>query len=329
MFIDLERRSLNGAFIFLHLGLQLVAAYWSVVIDGYSCQEQYITIVSYFGYALIGFNAVLIVYFLYRTNTNKALFYGVRIINALLCGGILFFTIEGYNKFNTCAPSKALYEVYFIETVIALVLLLAIIIGKVSWEDRYAHWPGNLTWAILFLKVGFPGALATPALVIGILYAVISVTSFIFNAFHYNTVDLTKNKANILTAQWVFSMIVIFGCEVLAVVMLVLHDKDGDYAWNYARKIFVIFAAINIVDFFFWFYGYRRLTAWINHTVVWKICIFSLFSNQYFPIKFVNVNYFKYLYHFKLYIIRSKRKTKTIVSLIFSLSLKKNIFIFW
>lgn len=44
--------------------------------------------------------------------------------------------------------------------------------------------------------------------------------------------------------------------------MLVVTPRDGDFNWQYARTIFAIFAAVNIIDFFFWFYGYRRLNAW-------------------------------------------------------------------
>lgn len=61
-------------------------------------------------------------------------------------------------------------------------------------------------------------------------------------------------------------MILMFGCEVLAIVMLVTTGKDGDYHWQYCRKIFVIFAAVNIIDFFFWFYGYRNSTT-VSRTV--------------------------------------------------------------
>lgn len=41
--------------------------------------------------------------------------------------------------------------------------------------------------------------------------------------------------------------------------MLIMTGKNGDYNWHYGRAIFVIFAAVNIIDFFFWFYGYRKL----------------------------------------------------------------------
>ena len=48
----------------------------------------------------------------------------------------------------------------------------------------------------------------------------------------------------------------------LAIVILVTTSNDGEYWWQYGRKVFVVFAAVNIIDFFFWFYGYKRLASW-------------------------------------------------------------------
>lgn len=264
MFLDLERKSLNACLRFLHLGLQIIAAYWAVVIDGYPCQEDFIRNITYFGYALIGFNLLFSIFFGSRTTTSKFLYYLPLIVNLGLAAGILYFTIEGYNKYNSCAPTRVLYEFFFIEVIIALVLFILVMVAKISWADRYAHWPGNVAWPILFLKYGFSGGLRIPAIVIGAVYAFISITSFILNAFHYNTLDIDGSKTRVLTGQWTLSMILMFGCEILAIVMLVTNSNDGEYWWQYARKIFVVFAAVNIIDFFFWFYGYRRLAAWVT-----------------------------------------------------------------
>lgn len=260
MFVDLDRKALNTCIRFLHLGLQIVAAYWAVVIDGYNCQEDFIRNITYFAYALIGFNLLLALFFGYRANENKFLFYLPILVNLGLCAGILYFTIEGYNKYNSCAPTRVLYELFFIETIISLVLFIMVMVAKVSWADRYAHWPGNLAWPILFLKYGFSGAFHIPAIVIGVVYAFISIASFLVNTYLYNSLDLNNNR--LLQSQWTLSMILMFGCEILAIVMLVTNSNDGEYWWQYGRKIFVVFAAVNIVDFFFWFYGYRRLSAY-------------------------------------------------------------------
>jgi hypothetical protein len=37
MFLDIEGKALNTCLRFLHLGLQIIAGYWAVKIDGYSC----------------------------------------------------------------------------------------------------------------------------------------------------------------------------------------------------------------------------------------------------------------------------------------------------
>lgn len=209
---------------------------------------------------MIGFNLILALFFGYRSNTNKFLFYLPIIVNLGLCAGILYFTIEGYNKHNSCAPTRVLYELFFIETVIALLLFVLVMVAKVSWADRYAHWPGNLAWPILFLKLGFSGAYHIPAIVIGAVYAFISIASFIVNAYLYNSLDLDKNR--LLQGQWTLSMILMFAAEVLAIVILVTTGNDSEYWYQYGRKIFVVFAAVNIIDFFFWFYGYRRLSSY-------------------------------------------------------------------
>jgi hypothetical protein len=131
-------------------------------------------------------------------------------------------------------------------------------VAKVSWADRYAHWPGNIAWPILFLKYGFPGAFSIPAIMIGVVYAFISIASFLLNTYLYNSLDPGKEK--MLTGQWSLSMILMLAAEVLAILMLITNSNANEYWWQYGRKIFVVFAAVNIVDFFFWFYGYRKLT---------------------------------------------------------------------
>ncbi len=114
MFLDLERKSINACLRFLHLGLQIIGAYWAVVIDGYSCQEDYIRMITYIAYGLIAFNLLFSIFFGNRPSTNKFLYYFPLVVNLLLAGGLLYFTIEGYNKYNTCAPTRVLYEFFFI-----------------------------------------------------------------------------------------------------------------------------------------------------------------------------------------------------------------------
>lgn len=102
------RRPLNVAMIGLHVGLQLVVGYWAVVIDGYQCQEQSIQNVTYFGYSLIVFN--LLAYALFKSRSQPQYFSFVEvIINLGLLAGILYFTINGFNRYNNCAASRVLY----------------------------------------------------------------------------------------------------------------------------------------------------------------------------------------------------------------------------
>ena len=92
-----------------------------------------------------------------------------------------------------------------------MVLFVLVMVAKIAWADRYAHWPGNLAWPILFLKIGFSGAYHIPAIVIGAIFAFISIASFALNAFHYNSLDLDGSKNQLLTGQWTLSMILMFG----------------------------------------------------------------------------------------------------------------------
>jgi hypothetical protein len=109
MFLDPERKAINTSLRFVHLALQIIAGYWAIVIDGYSCQEAFIKNVTYFAYAMFGFNILLFAFFNTKLNTSKALYYLPLIVNLGLAAGMLYFTIEGYNKYNTCAQSRALY----------------------------------------------------------------------------------------------------------------------------------------------------------------------------------------------------------------------------
>lgn len=184
MLAELTSKSSNVCMRFLHFGLQIIAGYWAVVIDGYGCQQAFVQNVTYFAYAMIGFNILLFAYLNSRTIANSVA-YVPLIVNLGLTAGMLYFTIEGYNKYNNCAPTKALYEFFFIEILIALVLFVLIMIARAAWADTYANWPGNLAWPILFLKVGFPGIYHSPALAIGIIFAIISITSLIVNAMRW------------------------------------------------------------------------------------------------------------------------------------------------
>lgn len=58
--------------------------------------------------------------------------------------------------------------------------------------------------------------------------------------------------------------------------MLATTDKTGDYNWQFGRKVFVIFAGVNLIDIFFYLYAYRRLRSWSfvkwDFTVIYDLC---------------------------------------------------------
>lgn len=182
---EYQHKTLNISLRFIHLSLQILAAYWAIKIDGYFCEENNVSIVSYLAYGLLGFNLIYYFFFASRTANNKAVQYGLLALNLGLIGAILYFAIDGSNHSNSCAPTRLLYEFFFIETIICLVVLILVLVTHFAWADRYANWPGNLAWAILFLKSGFPHPWEDPALAIGILFAIVSLSSLIVNAMHY------------------------------------------------------------------------------------------------------------------------------------------------
>jgi hypothetical protein len=65
--------------------------------------------VTYFAYALLAFDLILFFLFNYRSSVGSIIHYVVLIINLCLIAGMLYFTIDGYNRFNNSAQSKALY----------------------------------------------------------------------------------------------------------------------------------------------------------------------------------------------------------------------------
>ena len=205
-------------------------------------------------YALIVFN-LLIVAFKTEINPGQTTFFIVYFINLALVGVTLYFTIEGYNKYNNCASTKLLYEVFFIETIIALLLGIGIMLINAGWVERYANWPGNIVWAILIFKFGLSNIYA---IVVAVVFAEITITSILVHWLSYSSASIFSNNKR-MKAQWGLSMILMLAMEILVIIVLATTNKDGDYGQQYLRKLFVVFVGVNIVDLAFWFHGYRKM----------------------------------------------------------------------
>jgi hypothetical protein len=136
-------------------------------------------------------------------------------------------------------------------------LILFIIFGHVFAGERFSQWPGNLAFAILFLQVHAQGSARPYALIIGIIYAIISIIGFSVNIL--NDKISAFSGSSLLSAQFALSLVLMVIGEALALLVLIKNGKDGDYQWSYARAVFVIFAAVNIIDFIFSFYAYRKI----------------------------------------------------------------------
>lgn len=94
---------------FIHLALQLIAGFWALVIDGYPCQENNVRLITYIAYGLLVFNIILFFLHHFRYVTSDILSYFAFLLNLCFLAALFYFTITGYNNYNTCAQSKALY----------------------------------------------------------------------------------------------------------------------------------------------------------------------------------------------------------------------------
>jgi hypothetical protein len=79
-------------------------------------------------------------------------------------------------------------------------------IAKVGWADRYCNWPGNVTWPILFFKIGFASPYTVYAIIIGVMYALISVLGLIAHCMSYGSLDMSGGN-NRLSAHWLLSVV--------------------------------------------------------------------------------------------------------------------------
>ena len=136
-------------------------------------------------------------------------------------------------------------------------LSVIVMFGKLEWSDLYVHWPGNLAWPILFLKTGFPTPLFAAAIVIGVIYIIICLSSFILHIL----LSLDK-KSPYLKTHWYICLVLILGTLITGIVLCCVYGKDGDYYWSYGRKVFVIFCGVSFVDLAFWLFGLWRARHW-------------------------------------------------------------------
>ena len=214
-------------------------------------------------YALVLLNAIFA--FLFKTgksvpNPTK---YILLLLDGLLVGALIFFSVQGYNTSNNCAANTVLYQFDFIEAVIAIVVTIFILALNTNWAERYTNWPGNLAWPILFLGTKGLEAYQTAGLVIGVAMAVVCTSSFIVNMMVYSLTDFTSKKEKMMNFQWGFAMFLKLGCELYAIYLLVATDsKSSGYADEMGRKCLVIFAGVNALDMCFWAWGKKYMGVW-------------------------------------------------------------------
>jgi hypothetical protein len=233
-------------------------AYFGSVLDGSPPQHEYVLTVYIFGFVLTLFNELILCALRKRVLPLPIhIHILIQFVNLSLIVPILCFAISGYNSYNNFAQDKALYEFAFIDTIIVLVNFFFIMFGSLPEAERIVLWPNNLAWPILFLKTPFPDALHTPAIVIGIVFGIISALSFSITLFYYCGWDLQPRKT--MVTHWIASMIILVVLEVLTIVVLLTQAKGVDYQLIYGRAIFVIFASANLYDFNSGFSGFIKI----------------------------------------------------------------------
>lgn len=107
MLNDISSNSFSFALLYLHLGLQICGGYWITVLDGSSCQDTNIQYLTYFSYALIGFNLIFV---LFDEKINQRfLRYLPTVVNIAFAATIIYFGSSGYNSSSPCASTRALF----------------------------------------------------------------------------------------------------------------------------------------------------------------------------------------------------------------------------
>ena len=242
-----------------HLGLQLAAAYWANVYDGMSsCKHQYVDLISYFAYALVGLNLISLIIVRCASKFPRVYFFLTYFLDLLLIGGTITLSVVGYHQYRNCSSNYVIFSFSAIEALIAVVISLLIICCNLSWGQRYSNSPGNIVWAILFLHKVWPGNYYLPLLIIGIAYAAISLSSLFVNFMTCNSLSSMTKK--IVYGQWIFSILVMIAAEIYAAIFYFTQAKaPTDFIEDQARKLLAVFIIVNIIDLLFWIWGMKTL----------------------------------------------------------------------
>ena len=140
-----------------------------------------------------------------------------------------------------------------------LLELLAVMVFKIFWIQRYTNGPGNLTWSYMFLTISWATVPYTKPLFVGIgvTYLIISIITLILN--------LASRRANrafftrYLKIWWIAAMVIMLVFEVLAAVKLYFSDFTEKYYETGAKRMLYIFLIGNLIDLMFWGWGLLTL----------------------------------------------------------------------
>ena len=82
---------------------------------------------------------------------------------------------------------------------------------NLDWTDRYINSPGNVVWMILLLQKSWPGPYKPPLLVIGMLFAMITISTLIGNVYYACSKPSEKNIKKMMI-YWVVAIVIMVIC---------------------------------------------------------------------------------------------------------------------
>lgn len=125
------------------------------------------------------------------------------------------------------------------------------------WIQRYSNTPGNLAWIVLFFGFAWSSQYKVAMFILGSIYAVISVCSFVVNLIACK--GITTSIKKIIVVEWILAIVLMIVGEVLAVVVYIQNNPNQVFIDNVALKLIMTYFCVNILDLLFWLWGYLTL----------------------------------------------------------------------
>lgn len=126
-------------------------------------------------------------------------------LNIIFTAIIVVLGIVGLAEYNSCANNRVLYRFAVVEGIIAVVLAFMIILLPFHWIQRYSNTPGNLVWIFIFFGFSWSAQYKIPMLILGIIFAAISLMTFLVNILACRGITIQMKK--LIVIEWIFATI--------------------------------------------------------------------------------------------------------------------------